>query len=84
MQTQGTVEFANGPMGRLALRVADGSYVLAEQLDVQPLRAGQELSGEMDTVGTEVLTDRHAPLKYTVFIVAYGLSREAVEQELAA
>jgi hypothetical protein len=83
MQGPGTVEFANAPMGRLAQRVMDGSYLLAEQLDAQPLRAGQELFGEMEAIGTEILTDRQSSIKYTVFIVAYGLSLEAVVQELS-
>ncbi|NVD97673.1 hypothetical protein [Massilia sp. BJB1822] len=82
MQEHGIVAQVNASIGRLALRVADGSYVLAEQLDTQPLRTGQELSGEMAVVGMETFTDRQSAARYGVFVVAYGLSREAVEQEL--
>jgi hypothetical protein len=82
MQEQGTVAFIDAQTGRFALRVEDGSYILAEQLDVQPLQLGTSLSGEMDTVGTETFNDVGTAAKYGVYILAYGLSREAVEQEL--
>jgi hypothetical protein len=83
MQEQGTVELTDARTGRVALRMADDSYVLAEQLDAQPLRAGQTLSGAMEVIGTETFTDEQSSLQYGVFIVAYGLSRDAIEQELS-
>jgi hypothetical protein len=83
MQGPAIVAFTNASNGRLALRTLDGSYVLAEQLDIQPLRPGQELFGEMEALGTETLTDRQSSINYTAFIVAYGLSLEAVEHELS-
>jgi hypothetical protein len=83
MQQQGTVVLANAATGRFALRVADGSYVLAEELSTQPLRIGDSLSGQLDTIGIETLTDTGTASHYDVFVVAYGLSHEAVEQEMA-
>jgi hypothetical protein len=82
MQQQGTVALIDAPTGRFALRVDDGSYILAEQLDVQPLQVGNSLAGEMASVGTGTFTDVRTAAEYGVFILAYDLSREAVEQEL--
>lgn len=82
MQQQGTVTLINTQTGRFALRAQDGSYVLVEQLDLQPLQLGESLSGEMDLIGTETLSDVTTAAKYGVNILAYNLSREALEQEL--
>jgi len=82
MSQNGTIVLIDARTGRLGLQVADGSYLLAEQLDVQPLRVGVSLSGQMEALGIETLTDAHAHAAYSVFILAYGLSLEAVEQEL--
>lgn len=82
MQQQGIVVQTNVVTGRFAVHVEDGSYVLAEQLDMQPLRMGEALSGRMDMVGPEVLADTHTAHNYSVSILAYGLSLEAIEEEL--
>lgn len=82
MQQQGMVTLIDARTARFALRAEDGSYVLAEQLDLQPLKLGESLSGEMDSIGTETLIDVATAAQYGVNILAYDLSREAVEQEL--
>lgn len=82
MQQQGTVTLIDTQTGRFALRLEDGSYVLAEQLDARPLQLGQPLAGEMAVVGTESFTEVGTDARYGAFVLAYGLSREAVEQEL--
>lgn len=82
MQQEGTVVVTDAGTGRFGLHVPDAGYVLAEQLDNQLLIVGGSLSGSMDTMGTETLTDASTGMKYAVFILAYGLSLEAVEQEL--
>jgi hypothetical protein len=82
MQHHGEIVLIDAPTGRFGLRVADGSYVLAEQLDARLLRIGASLSGELDSVGVETLTDTGTSEPTSVFILAYGLSREAVDQAL--
>jgi hypothetical protein len=83
MQQNGTVVLIDTHTGRFGLRVQDGTYLLAEQLDARPLRLGVSLSGQMDAMGVETLSDGYAADKYQVFILAYDLSLEAVEQEFA-
>lgn len=83
MQQNGTVVLIDTHTGRFGLRVQDGTYLLAEQLDARPLRLGVSLSGQMDAMGVETLSDDYAADKYQVFILAYDLSLEAVEQEFA-
>jgi len=82
MRQQGIVVLADASTGRLGLRLADGSHVLAEQLDVQPLHAGDEFYGWMDTLGVEALT-ADSGSSVSVFVLAYGLSREAMEEEFS-
>ena len=82
MQEQGTVELTDPQTGRLALRLADGSFVLAEQLGAEPLRPGQQLRGVFQSLGTEMLVDPRSDASHGVLIVAYGLSRAAIEEEL--
>ena len=81
MRQQGIVVLADASTGRFGLRLADGSHVLAEQLDVQPLHAGDELYGWMDALGVETLTAASGS-GVNVLVLAYGLSREAIEGEL--
>ena len=76
MQMQNVVE-AVGPRGCLVLRAADGSYVLAQQIDAKPLRVAQVLCGALDTIGIDSATDPDTGANYDFFIEAYGLSREA-------
>ena len=83
MQQQGTVSLIDARTGRFALRVEDGSYILAEQLDVEPLQVGNSLTGEMAAVGTETLVDVDTAAKHGVFILAYNLSLDAVKEELS-
>lgn len=81
MQQEGVVVYADARSGRFGLRMADGSYALGEQLDAQPLAVAQPLSGRVDTVGIETLADANTAATYSVFILAYDLSLEALEQE---
>lgn len=81
MQQEGTVVFVDAASGRFGLRLADGSHALGEQLDARPLALGQSLCGRMDSVGDETLADAGGSASYSVFVLAYGLSREALEQE---
>lgn len=81
MKQNARVVLREAATGRFGLRVGEGGYLLAEQLDAQPMAVGGTLSGPMDTIGIETLTDTGTGTAYTVFILAYGLSREAVEQE---
>lgn len=83
MQEQGTVALAQPSSGRVAIRVGDGSYVLAEQLDAKPLEVGRRLSGRMNSVGIEDLVDLQSGNSHAVFVQAYGCSYEAVRDELA-
>jgi hypothetical protein len=83
MRHNGTVVLIDTLTGRFGLRVQDGSHVLGEQLDANPLQVGIALSGQMDSMGSETLTDDYTAAPYKVFILAYGLSLEAVEQDLA-
>lgn len=84
MQQDGIVVFADAPTGRFGLHLADGSYALGEQLDAQALSVGQSLFGRADMVGHETLDDADNAVAYSVFILAYGLSREALAQEFQA
>lgn len=81
MQQDGIVVFADAATGRFGLHMADGSHALGEQLDTQALSVGQSLVGRADMVGHERLDDANTAVAYSVFISAYGLSREALEQE---
>ncbi|MDY0963569.1 hypothetical protein [Massilia sp. CFBP9026] len=81
MRQQGIVVFADASTGRFGMRLADGSHVLAEQLDVQPLHEGDEFYGWMDALGVEALTAASGN-GVSVFVLAHGLSREAIEKEL--
>lgn len=81
MQQYGIVVFTDALSGRFGLRVADGTHALGEQLDAQPLSVAQSLSGRTDTVGHETLVDANTAATYSVFILAYGLSLDALAQE---
>lgn len=73
---QNTIEFVNS-LGDVIFRTADGSYVLAQQIDAKPLSAMQVLDGALDTIGIEAATDPTTGATYEFFITAYGLSRDA-------
>jgi hypothetical protein len=81
MYQNGTVVLTNATTGRFSLRIGDAGYVLAEQLDAQPMLVGGHLSGSMQALGIETLTDPSTGTEYSVNILAYDLSLEAVEQE---
>ena len=61
---------------------ADGSYALAEQLGNAPLQPGQQLQGELHSVGLETLQDSQTQATYEVFMQAYGLSAEGLRLAL--
>jgi len=82
VQMQSTVEIVS-PRGGVVLRAADGSYVLAQQIDAKPLRAAQVLVGTLDDVGIDGATDLDTGASYQFFVEAYGLSREAALMALA-
>lgn len=82
MQTQNTVEVVS-PHGGVVLRAANGSYVLAQQIDAKPLRVAQVLKGALDTFGIDRATDPDTGATYELFIDAYGLSRDAALGALA-
>ena len=73
---QNTIDFVNS-LGDVILHAADGSYVLAQQIDAKPLRVAQVLDGALDTIGIEAATDPTTGIRYEFFIAAYGLSRDA-------
>jgi hypothetical protein len=83
MEEQGVVALARPSTGGVAIRVADGSYVLAEQLDAKPLEVGKRLSGRMNSVGIEALFDMQSGDRFAVFVQAFGCSYEAVRDALA-
>lgn len=83
MNQNGKLVLKDEATGRFGLLVGDSGYLLAEQLDAQPMAVGGTLSGSMDTIGIETLTDTGTGMEYSVFILAYGLSREAVEEEFS-
>lgn len=78
-----TVVLTKPATGGVAFLRPDGSYVLAEQLDAKPLIIGQKLSGHMDSVGVEQLTDVESRDVYGIFVQAYGLALSAVQAELS-
>lgn len=82
MPTVNTVEFVS-PKGGVALRAADGSYLLAQQIDAQPLRLAQLLDGELAAFGIGQASDPATGARYEFFVEAWGLSREAVLKALA-
>lgn len=83
MQRQAKVTAITPQTGLMGLR-PDGqdSFVLAQQIDARPLSTGQTLAGEMDCVGMETLVDARTQDVFQVFVEAYGLSAEAVEQAI--
>lgn len=83
MEQKGTVALTKPATGGLAIRIADGSYVLAEQLDAAPLEVGRQVSGRMDSIGVEDWVDVQSGSSIAVFVKAYGCSYEAVQYELA-
>jgi hypothetical protein len=83
MKEQGTVTLVKQSTGGVAIRVSDGSYILADQLDSNSLEPGRRLSGHMSTIGVENLVDAQSGETFSIFIQAYGLSYEAVREELA-
>ena len=64
------------PKGDVVLRVPDGSYVVAQQIDAKPLKREQILEGALNNIGIESARDPATGATYEFFIAAYGLSRE--------
>jgi hypothetical protein len=77
-----TVALTKPSTGGVALRHADGSYALAEQLGAKQLQIGQKLVGCIESIGIERLTDQESGEDFAVFIQAYGLAFDAVQAEL--
>lgn len=82
MEQEGRVVLTDPASGRFGLLVRDGGYLLAEQIDARPIAIGATLAGAMGTMGVETLTDTGTGIGHRVFVLAYDLSREAVEQAL--
>ena len=68
--------------GQIGLQLSDGSLALAEQLGNEPLQPGQQLQGELHSVGLETLEDSQTHARYEVFVQAYGLSAEGLRLAL--
>ena len=64
------------PQGDVIFRAADGSYIVAQQIDAKPLKQAQILEGALETIGIETATDVNTGQSYEFFIAGYGLSRE--------
>lgn len=82
MSDQGVVIAFKPSSGRMALRTDDGSFVLAEQTDANPLREGLSLHGNMHAFGPETWSDEGEQARYEVFVLAWDLSQEAVDTEM--
>lgn len=82
MSQQATVVAFKKSSGRIALRSADGSFVLAEQTDAKPMAEGLSLEGNMSEFGPEVWSDARGQTQYEVFVLGWDLSAEAIEQAM--
>ena len=82
MSQQGQVTHYQAASGLIGLQLPDGSFALAEQLGNQPLREGQTLQGNLESVGLETLEDASTHSTYEVFMQAYGLSAEGLRLAL--
>lgn len=68
--------------GRIALKVGDGSFVLAEQTDATPVKEGAQLIGNMREFGPETWVDEANHSTYEVFVLGWDLSQEAIDIEM--
>ena len=82
MVATATVVLMNESTGGIAFQVPDGSYVLAEQIDAKRLRVGQQLLGQLDSMGIERLSDQESRDVYGFFVQAWGLTFDAARREL--
>ena len=82
MNEHAIVALSNPSSGGVALRLADGSHVLAELLGTTVLQPGQVLAGRKDSVGFEDWVDERTGEAVPVFVQAYGVSYEAVREAL--
>ena len=82
MTDQAVVTAFKPASGRVALRVEDGSFVLAEQTDASALREGLSLNGNMSEFGPEVWSDAQGQTQYEVFVLGWDLSQEAIDLEM--
>ena len=82
MPEQAQITHYQAHSGLIGLLLADGSYALAEQLGNAPLQPGQQLQGELHSVGLESLQDPQTQATYEVFMQAYGLSAEGLRLAL--
>lgn len=83
MQKEGRVVKMDPATGRIGVEIAGEGYILAEQIDAGPIAIGSMVSGPMDVMGTETWTENGPGTRHEVFIVAYGISFEALQQEFA-
>lgn len=83
MSDHAVVTALNIASGKLAVQRSDGSFVLAELLDAQPLHPGQTLQGSMQEFGPETWVDVGTQQGYEVFVQAWDLSQSAVDMEFA-
>ena len=82
MMETATVILMNESTGGIAFKIPDGSYVLAERMDNKQLRLGQQLLGQLDSMGVERLVDHQSKDVYGFFIQAWGLTLDAARREL--
>ena len=82
MSDQATVVAIQKSSGRIALRAADGQFVLAEQTDASPMAEGLSLQGNMHEFGPEVWSDAQGQGQYEVFVLGWDLSQEAIDQAM--
>lgn len=82
MTDQAVVTAFKPASGRVALRVEDGSFVLAEQTDASPIREGLILTGPMREFGPEVWVEPQSQTSYEVFVLGWDLSQEAIDLEM--
>lgn len=82
MTNQAVVTAFKPSSGRVALRVEDGSFVLAEQTDANPMREGLVFTGPMREFGPEIWLEAQSQTAYEVFVLGWDLSQEAIDLEM--
>lgn len=82
MIEQGIVSVLNARSGLFAIELADGSFALAELLGTGQISVGENVLGEMRSVGEATLERVAGGDAVTAFIHAYEISREAAEFEI--
>jgi hypothetical protein len=83
MIEQGIVSALNPRSGRFVLELPDGTCVVAELLGTGQVRLGDLLAGEVRLLGQALLKRADAGLEVDAFVLAYEVSRQAAEFEIA-